>query len=248
MKRTFALGLIALALLPGTASAVTLTGILTPTGDADFNLTTLGTSDWAYWNTSANPATGIPTNEKAGGTLISNITPVGGGGVRGSSAPTQPVYDFIFTDGTAPVAGTVNNATGLFNTQLDMDGAGVSLNVLLPTTDDYQVTLFLAGFAGTGQLTASLPGAILVDSSFTFGAGAIKDSYYYTFLASPDNPGDLLNFSFILTSGTANSHVLFSGVAVSALAAVIPEPATLTLAAMGIVAVGCLRRRRRSRA
>jgi hypothetical protein len=239
----------ALALCPGTLDAASITGMYTAILDADFDLTALGTSDWAYWATTSNPASGVPTNSKLGGTLISNISAVGGGNVRGSTSTTRPVYDFVFTDGTTPTMGTADNVRGLFNTQLDMVGAGVALDLILPTTGTHTITLWVSGFNGAGELTASLSGATdYVNVTPLFGGDAEKDSAYYTLTASPDTAGDILNLSYILNTDTgSSSHVLISGVAISPapLVAAVPEPSTWTLASVAMLALGFARRRQR---
>lgn len=230
-------------------SAAVITGTFTAVSDSDFDLTAMGTDDWAYWNTTSDPATGGPkTNEKAGGTLISNMSPVGGGNVRGSGSSTRPVYDFIFSDGTSPVNGTVDNAIGLFNTQLNTVGAGVSLDVDLPTTTESTIYVWAGAYDGTGLFTASLPGAIdFTDTTLTGDGVTPKESGLYTLLVTPDNPNDTLNLSFVLGQSTGgNANMLISGVAVS-VAPAVPEPSTFALAALGLFGLGWFGWRRQRR-
>ncbi|HUT35973.1 MAG TPA: PEP-CTERM sorting domain-containing protein [Planctomycetota bacterium] len=218
-----------LAVALGAASTEARAGVITGTfayvGDSDFDLTALGAADWAYWNTTSNLATGGPkTNWKSGGTLISTISPVGGGDVRGSSAASRPTYDFTFTDGTSPVSGTVDNVIGMFNTQLNTVGAGVALGVTLPTTDEYIVYVWAAAYvADEGTLTATLPGATNFVNTQLSEPGMTKRSVLYTLRATPDNAGDTLGVSLVLSdSAGANAHVLVSGVAT----AIAPPPPT----------------------
>ncbi len=223
-----ALALVVLAIFARPARASLITGTFTDVGDSDHDLTALGAADWAYWNTTSSPAAGTPTNRKSGGTLIGAISPVGGGNTRGSSSGTRPLYDFTFTDGTAPVSGTVDNVIGLFNTQLNMPGAGVSLGVTLPTAAEYIVYVWAAGFgAGQGTLTATLPGAAnFVNTQLSAPAAASKRSVLYTLRATPNTAGDTLGVSLVLSSSTdANGHVLISGGA-AALAPPPPPPPT----------------------
>ena len=81
-------------------SAATLMGDRTTVATADpaFNLTSFGSSDWAYWETTANPAASTPTDEKSGAAIISSMTAVGGGDVRGSSS-TDKAEKRFYVDG-----------------------------------------------------------------------------------------------------------------------------------------------------
>ncbi len=235
---------VALVASAGSSLAATLSGTTTPL-TAPNHLTdfdAIGAIDWAYWETSA---TSVATNQRSGADLISTISAVNGGAVTGSTSATRPITDFSFSDGTSPVAATVTNVRGAFNNGLDTAGRGVSVNVMLPTTDTYAVYLWGAAFNGTGQLTASLPGAApFVDATFTGGGTSVKDSVLYTFTVTPDTANDSLNLSFIL-SGDApepNSHVLINGVAVSP----VPEPGKSMLLLFGLAGSALHRRRPRS--
>jgi len=213
--------------------AALITGTFTPVADSDFDLTALGTADWAYWSTTSNPAPGGPkTNEKLGGTLIGTISPVGGGDVRGSTSGTRPVYDFTFADGTSPAIGTVDNAIGLFNTQLDTVGAGVALEVILPTITPYTVYVWAGAYATDA--------ADFVDTALSHAGGAPEASALYALTVTPDTAGDLLSLSLTLSDDGSggSSNVLISGVAVAAEpVGAIPEPASLSLLGLGLLAL-----------
>ena len=250
--KVLAIVAVTVAAVSAQGQAAVITGTFTSVADSDFDLTSLGTADWAYWNTSSNPATGGPkTNEKSGGTAIGTISPVGGGDVRGSTSGTRPVYDFTFTDGTSPVSGTVDNAIGLFNTQLDTVGAGVSLDVILPAATTYAVYVWAGAYeTDVATFAASVSGATdYVNTSLSHTGGAPKASALYTLTVTPDTAGDTLGLSLTLTDDGSggSSNVLISGVAVAAVRQpdLIPEPATLSL--LGLGALLALRRRRRSR-
>ena len=102
-------------------SAATLMGTRTTVGPSApaFNLTTIGTSDWAYWETAANPATGTPTDEKSGATIVSSMIAIGGGNVRGSSRQQGPTPASLGRTARMWPMGSQTRATGLFNSDLD---------------------------------------------------------------------------------------------------------------------------------
>jgi hypothetical protein len=57
--------------------------VAVPAANTVYNLTTLGTVDWTFYDPSANPANGLPTNDKLGGSAIGTVTALGGGSLRG---------------------------------------------------------------------------------------------------------------------------------------------------------------------
>jgi hypothetical protein len=249
------LGLAALLASPAVFSpvnAAVISGVVSAdfSGNTTYDLTSLGTLDWAYWNLAANPTTGVPTNSKNGATLIGSATAVGGGNVRGSTTTTGSVPEsyFTFSDGTTTASATTGvMSTGIFNTQLATLGAGVSLMVDLPTVQTYTVYIWASAFSlSSSTFTASLNGATsfvssaLVDNT----SSSSKDTYLITLTVTPDNPGDDLVITAIAGNSLgASSHVLISGIAVSATA--IPEPGTAGfLAGIAALGVGAIARRR----
>jgi hypothetical protein len=101
------------------------------------------------------------------------------------------------------------------------------------------VKFYVAGFNGTGTLTATLNGATAyTDSSRTYGG--TRSGALYTLTFKPDSASDLLQVSYVLqsVSGGGNANVDLQAVAVA-----VPEPTALGV--LGVGAVGLMRRRRR---
>jgi hypothetical protein len=241
----------ACAVVPS-VNAATLSGNVSAdfTGNTTFNLTDMGTLDWAYWNQEPSPATGVPTNSKSNATLIGSATAVGGGSVRGStSTSSMPENIFTFSNGSTTASSSSGvQATGIFNTQLTQSGAGVSILVDLPTVQTYTVYIWASAFAmNSSTFTAALSGATsfvstaLVDNT----SSSAKDTYLITLTVTPNTAGDDLTLTAVAgTSGGASSHVLISGIAVSPFA--IPEPGTsAALAGVAVLGAGALGVRRR---
>ncbi len=232
----------ACALFSTSASAAFITGTPITTVPAPANLSELGELDWAYW--SSGSASGVasqaPTNRMADTTaLIGDVTAVGGGSVRGSSTKTS--ISVAYSDGVSPTSSAGVTIAGAFNTGIGIQDRGVEVSVVLPDTQQYQVTLFVSGFYAVGEFTASLAGAIpYVDDSFSYDGGT-KPGRAYEIIAQADNPGDVLSFTYVATTireNNSNGHVLIGAVAISA----VPEPTSLALLApLGVLA---LRRRR----
>lgn len=233
-------------------NAATIVGSVSPefSGNTTYNLTDMGTLDWAYWTMEPNPATGVPTNSKSGASLISSATAIGGGSVRGSTTTgSVPENYFTFSDGTTTASNTTGvMTTGIFNTQLVTSGAGVRLTVDLPTVQTYTVYVWASAFAlNTSNFTVALSGATsfvstVIKDVTTTGP---KDTYLITLTVTPDTAGDDLTISATAgSSAGGSSHILFSGIAVAA--STIPEPGSASaLAGIGALAAGVLARRRR---
>lgn len=235
--------LLGTCLLASPASAALVVVDYVSADGLSFDLTTLGTGDWAYWSTTSNPAGGTPTNRQSGSTIIGDLTTVGGGSLRGSSSSVQPTNQFTFSDGTSPSSGTVSQPTGLFNTQLDSVGVGVALEFTLPAAQTYQIHLWGSVLEGQGTLSTSLAGAADTDTVINatgLSTDLHKGAGEFTLTVTTDHPGDVLSVSFVLSQDLGNpAHTLISGATVTA----VPEPASISL----LAALGCLllvRRRR----
>lgn len=198
--------------------------------EAPFELTALGELDWAYWNTSANPApSGDPTNRKTGGSMIGAISAVGGTGIRGAGSAATGTYDF--TDGTSPASGSGITLTGLLNQSLGSANTGVELTMTLPTAGTYEILVWTPNYSNsvsaTFELTATIGGETYL--SPLVGGGNPPLTHIHTLTVTADSPDQVLTLSNVIrTVGTdGNGHARISAVAVSA--GVPPTPDTFTL-------------------
>ncbi|MGE9266793.1 MAG: hypothetical protein ACQKBY_01750 [Verrucomicrobiales bacterium] len=240
---TSALLLAAVGTLPAATLSVTRSAELAE--NSTFNIDDYGALDWAIWKNSGGTGAALatPTHFKAGANLISDLSVVGGGGFQGSINSVSN-WDFIFTgSGGSPVSGTSTNVNGVFNDQLQTQGAGLGLNITLPTTDTYKISLFAAAYGVDGPgglLTADLDGLVDTSGGVQGDFIAPKDMYLFTIIAQADTAGQVLNIEFINNDPTSggNAHVLINAAAIQ----IVPEPGSLSL--LGLAALPLLRRRR----
>ncbi len=230
-------------LLPGPAGAASIQiTSLAAVDDPNYDLTvTYGRADWAYWTTPSSPVAGAPTNAKAGGVLISDMSVVGGGNLRDSTSGNKPIYDFVYSDGTSPAAGSVSDAIGLFNSQLGSAGvgAGVQVDVIAPTADPFTIFVWATGYRATGQLTATM-GSVLDTDSYAFGDR--KPGQFFAIDVDPDAGGELVSLQWIMTAQTdGNANVSLTGVAANP---GVPEPASALMLMLALPAVAARLRRR----
>ncbi|MGE9268741.1 MAG: PEP-CTERM sorting domain-containing protein [Verrucomicrobiales bacterium] len=247
MKREFVFCAAPVLLLSSVASGAIIsnfsrTEVAEATGAYD--ISAMGSADWAVWDIASDTtsATLAPSDERLASTIIQNLTAVAGDGtLRGTSSGATTKADFSWTDGTNDLVGGVANVVGIFNADLDSDGAGVNLNFVLPTLETYEVSVWLGVYNGDADLSLSL-GAETLNDSWDPGTSGFspKRTALYTFHVTPDAPMDVLSLSYALEDdGTANSsHVLLGAAAIR----VVPEPGALGLLVMGAL-IGVRRRR-----
>ncbi len=213
-------------------------------GSTAYDLTALGELDWAYWSSTADPFSGVASNSKSGGDLIGNLTAHNGTTIRGTTSD-RTVTDVSFSDGVAPVSGSVSNIRGVFNGSVNTVGAGISVAVDLPDADTlYNITVWVSG-QGIGELYEGLMTASLTSGGATPYTDTSLDSTskpktdgYYNFTVSSDVDDDIFNMTYELASGSGTynyfSHTIISSVAVST----IPEPASIVYVLLGTGLVG----------
>jgi hypothetical protein len=239
--RGFAL-LVAVAMSTVASAAVlSLDGITRVNSISQTNLTD-GNADWAYWapTTSGLTPPVPPTNRKAGGSLISAMSNVGGtsGTLRGSSSSSTNER-YTYTDGTNPTSATGASLAGLiFNSDLGSSavGKGVSLTLTGDPTMPQVANLYFGGFAATGTLTLTLNGATtVVDASQVFPNTSPKQMAIFSVRYQPDSASDLLTVQWTASNITdaANGHV-----GAQAMTVATPEPGMLSLGAAGMLLLG----------
>lgn len=253
MKHIILIASLSMAAQLATAASITFNNGSSVTGQT-FDLTALGTSDWAYWNSSITTATSsiAATNEMSGGSGIGSITGAGTTtDVRGTTSGSSVVdADFSFTNGTSTGSGTASNVKGVFNSDLNTVGAGVELGFTLAEAGQaYTINVWTSGYATErATITGSIAGATAYDSgliggtadSGDYGGGLPKESYRYTFTVIADSDDDVFSFN-IITGGVqgSNSHAIITAATIA-----VPEPSAYALLA-GCLALGAVMVRRR---
>lgn len=233
-----AVALVAALMSAGVASAATLTGQAFSSVNSPANLTDFSEDgDWALWNSSASPSSGVPNNRKADVTaLIGDVSPLVGANARGVTVAS--LLQFSYTDGVSPASASNVDAFGITDASLDTSGAGVELDITGDPSKLLFVRLFVAGFRATGNLTATLAGATTyTDSSLSWTESKLGRMYLLRF--QPDNISDKLHIEFSASSTGGSGHLLLSAVTVAA-----PTPAALP-AGLGLLSLITLRRHRR---
>jgi hypothetical protein len=233
MKKAF-IGLFgSISLFVSCGYAAILSGVVNIDPASPVTLTSADTLDWSIWNTTASSgvASISATNKRAGGAgLISAITPfatttVATNFVRGVGGAIE---QFSYTDGTNPFSQTNATLGFVANSTLATAGRGVQLSVTGNTAQSYRVDVWTVGFAGQGEMRASLNNAsTVILTSEAFGTnGSSKASNLFSFTFTPDSNSDLLSISFhLMSTGIgASGHVGIQAVTVSAIA--VPEPTT----------------------
>tara|TARA_R100000027_G_scaffold2734_6_gene2678 strand:- start:187 stop:948 length:762 start_codon:yes stop_codon:yes gene_type:complete len=253
MKSILSIGTLVLAVPAASAAVITFDGRTNVPSEAPYNLTDLGTTDWAYWDTSANPAaSGAATNDMDGGFGIGSISLVGTGSALRGTASAAINTEFSYSNGSTDVSGTKEGVTGLFSNDIATVNEGVELAITLADAgQEYTINIWTGGYATQfGSVVASMSGATSYVSGNTGGTGdsgwygdnsSPREPYLYTFTVVADNPNEVFNFN-ITTAGSqsSSSHVLIAAATVAA----VPEANNFAFLA-GLGMMGFVLRRRR---
>jgi hypothetical protein len=157
---------------------------------SSYNLTSLGTSDWAHWGT-GNFASALD-HKAVGGSQISNVTKLGSGGYGSWYDPSR---DVIWTDGT-PLAGDSGDHAYIWAN--NAIGAGYSFTVPAGTTAR-RLYIYAGGYSSGGTLTAHLSSGAVADYVATAsGSGLYTNLYTITFKAA--SAGQTLTISYVKSS------------------------------------------------
>jgi subtilase family serine protease len=170
---------------------------------ASYNLTTLGTTDWAHWGRS-----GVATNvdhKSTGASQISAVTQLGAGQ---HGAYTNTSRDVIWTDGTPTATDSGDDGYLWANTAI---GAGYSFTAPASTTT-HTLYIYLGGYSSGSTLTATLSdnSATPYTVSFT-GTGTYNEIVAITYKAA--SASQKLTISYTKSSninGTGGSSDLIA--------------------------------------
>jgi hypothetical protein len=169
------------------------------TAASSYNLTALGTSDWAHWGR-ANVAANFD-HKSTGASQISNVTKLGSAAQYGSHFDTS--RKVTWTDGAPTASSTGDDGYIWANTAL---GAGYSFTVPASTTPQ-TLYVYAGGYSSGGTLTAHLSGAAVADYVATASGNALYTNLYtITFAAA--SAGQTLTISYVKSSninGTGGS-------------------------------------------
>jgi Right handed beta helix region len=197
--------LIAAALAGGTASAPVATPANTSSGGllngaqgapaSSYNLTSLGTTDWAHWGTGNNAS--AFSHDAGGGSQISNVTKVGSGSYGSYYDPSRSVN---WSNGSPQTSDSGDSAYIWANNAL---GAGYSFTVPASTTQ-HTLYVYAGGFSSGGTLTAHLSDGSAADFVATPSGNAIY-TYLYTINFKAASAGQTLTISYVKSANINGS-------------------------------------------
>ncbi len=178
-------------------------GITVSNSKQTANLTNVGPNDWRFWNSGGSSPL-APTDEKTGGTLISDLTisegAVAGGQVSGVN------HDLSWTDGTV-------NPAGSSSTSLSWTTVGRSITFTTRVNHHYPSTvrIYAALWQNAVRLSASLPGAAAIENTQSSG-GTL--SILWTIECQAASPGDQLTVTIENIGGGSAERTQFQAVAI----------------------------------
>ena len=249
MKTIASLSLILTCIILSTfpARAAYIDGSLTAGPQANVNLSTLGTEDWAIWGyAGSGTSTSLaPDVSKAGGGAISDLTYF-----NPHSQPLRAIgqfhanFTFSWSNGD-----TTPSATGVYAGLQDYSGTGPGLGVgegfsftVPASTTEQLLTVFVDIHEGTGRITAALSDGsapAYVNSSIPAGANSPG---FYTIDFAAASAGQTLTVTWLETAYTTTSD---NPAIYAAALSTVPEPSTGTLVGLAaLAAVGVSMKRR----
>ncbi len=160
-----------------------LTASVAAGSTSPYNLTTLGTRDWAHWNANY-------IHKASGGGQISNVTRVGGGNY---GVATQSVRNVSWSDGTPAASGSSDNSYIWCNNTQD---AGWTFTVPADTTSRTLKVLFSGTVGGSITLSAHLSDRSAPDVANTETISTTNLSVG-TFTYSAATAGQVLTVTFM---------------------------------------------------
>ncbi len=180
-------------LVPAGALGGTLNGSVGAVTTSNYNLTALGTSDWAHWN-------GAYVHKSTGGSQISNVTQIGGG-AYGSA--TQTARNVSWTDGAPTTSDSDDQA---YITCKNKQNAGWTFTVPANTTPHTLKILYGGASAGSPGVTLSahlsdssapdfsntqtITSATLNEATFTFNSASNDQTLTITLVKSNNADGN----------------------------------------------------------
>lgn len=155
-----------------------------------YNLTALGTTDWAHWGTGNNA--GAFTHDANGGSQISNVTQLGSGSYGSYYDSSRSVS---WSNGS-PQGGNSGDSAYLWaNNAL---GAGYSFTVPAGTTQ-HTLYVYAGGNSSGGTLTAHLSDGSAADFVATPSGNGLY-TYLYTINFQAASAGQTLTISYVKSS------------------------------------------------
>ncbi len=160
------------------------------TAASGYNLTTLGTSDWAHWGRGG--VYGNFDHDATGGSQISNVTVLGSGSVGGYSDSSRSVS---WNNGSPTTSDSSDNGYIWANTAL---GAGFAFTVPASTTTR-TLYVYAGGYSSGATLTATLSDSSASPYIATAsGTGHYNELFTITFSAA--SAGQTLTITFVKSS------------------------------------------------
>ena len=230
--------LVLLTVIATMGHAGSIVASLTQGSFSNLNLTTQGTIDWAVWGQGSSISLS-PTDDKSGGTAISDLTLVGADNLRGLGVfGTYGETTFQWTNGTnSPSASNVD--AGLQHNGTVATPEGFSFTVTAATTPEELIVYDTLNY-GVATLSATLSdGGSILQTMNLYNSNV---PYYSVIDFEANSTGQTLTVTLELTadtSGNDSGNAALTGVSLSSNQSMdfssVPEPATLTLFATSLV-------------